>query len=337
MSFMLIQTPNPLTLKEALPDFSRTTHIFLPINDCHNVEIPEGGSHWSLLLVSIIDGVSFHYDSLSSSNQSEADRASHQLGRLLGKPLRFINLSGSPQQGNSSDCGVFVCIQMRYLLLKRLLVADSQQKINMSMAGKSVNATAGRKEILRIIEGFRKEGEKRRSWAKPSLFPRYLFSISSERVELVRSKKLTTSRRSTSPHRNGKIPSRSPPRVDWTHHLNGSLFASGMIFFCSIAIYSNQLCCTLSVFALKRLKPVDGYWALPLRLFADMITVKFVCNGHRWTRPKSHCMRRRLRLRFEKLPSRYLSPHLNFFLLALLQPFSPIPEASFGQDSSGSL
>lgn len=160
---MLIQTPNPLTLKEALPNFAHTTHIFLPINDCRNVEIPEGGSHWSLLLVSVIDGVAFHYDSLNDSNQAEAKKASHQLGQLLEQPLKFINLQGSPQQENSSDCGVFVCLQMRHLLLKRLLVADSRQKINMSMAGKSVDASSGRKEMLRIIEGYRKEGEKRRS------------------------------------------------------------------------------------------------------------------------------------------------------------------------------
>ena len=163
MSFMLIQTPDPLTLKEALPDFSCTTHIFLPINDCRNVEIAEGGSHWSLLLVSVVDGVSFHYDSLNPANHDDAEMASHKIGQLLGKQLRFVDLLDSPQQENSSDCGVFVCIEMRHLLLKKLLVADARHKINMSMAGKSVVAAAGRKEILKIIEAFRKEGERRRS------------------------------------------------------------------------------------------------------------------------------------------------------------------------------
>ena len=163
MSFMLIQTPNPLTLKDALPNFSKTTHIFLPINDCRNVEVAEGGSHWSLLLVSVVDGVSFHYDSLNPSNQAEAQVASHKLGQLLGRPLRFLDLQDSPQQENSSDCGVFVCILMRHLLLKRLLVVGSRQKINMSMGTKVVDAGAGRKEMLRIIEAYRREGEKRRS------------------------------------------------------------------------------------------------------------------------------------------------------------------------------
>ena len=158
-----MQTPDPLTLKEALPDFSRTTHIFLPINDCRNVEQAEGGSHWSLLIVSVVDGVSFHYDSLSRANHNEAQHASSKISQLLGRPLRFINLDDSPQQTNSSDCGVYVCVEMKYLLLRRLLQVNSKEKINMSMHGRNLNASHGRKEMLKLIEEFRKEGERRRS------------------------------------------------------------------------------------------------------------------------------------------------------------------------------
>jgi sentrin-specific protease 8 len=164
MAFMLMQTPDPLTLKEALPNFSKTTHIFLPINDARNVSVAEGGSHWSLLLVSVIDGVAFHYDSLSPSNYNEARLATHKIGPLLNRPLRFMNLDDSPQQENSSDCGVYVCMQMRHLLLKRLLSANAKEKVSMSMGGKLVDAAGGRKEMLKIIETFRKEGERRRSW-----------------------------------------------------------------------------------------------------------------------------------------------------------------------------
>lgn len=163
MAFMLMQTPDPLSLKTALPDFTRTTHIFLPINDARNAAVPEGGSHWSLLLVSVLDGVAFHYDSLSPANYNEARLAADKLGALLGRRLRFMNLEDSPQQENGSDCGVYVCIQMRHLLLKRLLSANAREKVSMSMGGKLVDAAGGRKEMLRTIEGFRKEGERRRS------------------------------------------------------------------------------------------------------------------------------------------------------------------------------
>lgn len=39
----------------------------------------------------------------------------------------------------------------------------SNEKVSMSMAGKDVDARAGRKEIARIIEGLRKEGVRRMS------------------------------------------------------------------------------------------------------------------------------------------------------------------------------
>jgi len=182
MSFILMNTADPLTLKDVLPNFSSTTHIFLPINDCRNVEQAEGGSHWSLLLVSILDGVAFHYDSLTPSNDEEARTVAKKMSELLGKPLRFINMDDTPQQENGSDCGVFVCLVMQHLLLKRLLMADAKEKISMSMAGRAVNASSGRKEMIKIIDGFRKEGERRRS-------------------------------RSTSPFNKDNPKSKSPPRI----------------------------------------------------------------------------------------------------------------------------
>ncbi|KAF2809909.1 Ulp1 protease family protein [Mytilinidion resinicola] len=183
MAFMLMQTPNPLTLKDALPDFTRTTHIFLPINDNRNVEVAEGGSHWTLLIVSVLDGVAFHYDSLCPSNDAEARTVTQKMAILLGKGLRFVNMGDTPQQDNSSDCGVYVCLIMKHLLLHRLLTADANGKVNMSMARRELDPAAGRKAMLRIIEERRKEGERRRS-------------------------------RSVSPFRSkGESKSRSPPRI----------------------------------------------------------------------------------------------------------------------------
>lgn len=163
MTFLLMQTQEPRTLLEALPSFKHTTHIFLPINDNHNPAVAEGGSHWSLLLISIVDNMAFHYDSLNSANRNDAAFATRQMEKLLGTGLQFLDLGDSPQQENGSDCGVFVCINMRHLLLRRLLQAQRGEKVSMSMGGRDVNAASGRKEILRVIETFRKEGERRRS------------------------------------------------------------------------------------------------------------------------------------------------------------------------------
>lgn len=158
--------------QEDLPDFTNTTHIFLPINDSNKPEIAESGSHWSLLLISVIDGVAYHYDSLRQGNETKAGFATGQMSVLLGKRLRFTPLEDSPLQENMSDCGVFVCLNMRHLLLRRLLMCRSDEQVNVSMAGRRVDAKEGRLEIARIIEDFRREGERRRSYVITRRFSR---------------------------------------------------------------------------------------------------------------------------------------------------------------------
>ncbi|KAF2134021.1 cysteine proteinase [Dothidotthia symphoricarpi CBS 119687] len=182
MSYLLMQTPDPITLKEALPNFSTTTHVFLPVNDNRDVTKAEGGSHWTLLLVSIIDGVAFHYDSMHASNEREARSTTMKLEQLLGKRLRFIPMLDAPQQENGSDCGVFVCILMKHLLLKRLLRADASKKISMSMKDAHINARDGRRTMLRVIEEKRQEGERRRSRSHSPFRPHSAHSRSPPRV-----------------------------------------------------------------------------------------------------------------------------------------------------------
>ncbi|KAJ3477404.1 hypothetical protein NLG97_g8850 [Lecanicillium saksenae] len=167
MAFLLMrtQTQDMRQINNTLPNLAKATHIFLPINDNHNVGDAEGGSHWSLLLVSVLDGVAFHYDSLGGANYSEGNLTTRKLSQVLGRQLRFVNLEDSPQQENGSDCGVFVCLLMRHLLVKRLLSANAREKVSMSMAGKMVDSHGGRKEMLRIIDNLRKEAERRRSSA----------------------------------------------------------------------------------------------------------------------------------------------------------------------------
>ena len=110
-----------------------------------------------------MDGVAFHYDSLPPGNQSEAAYTTDKLSSLLKRRIRFIPLHDAPTQENSSDCGVYVCLNMRHLLKERLLQVRADEKVSMSMGGRIMDSRAGRREMLKIIESFRKEGEKRRS------------------------------------------------------------------------------------------------------------------------------------------------------------------------------
>lgn len=129
------------------------------------------------------DGLAFHYDSLSPINSEEAEGAAAKLSVLLNldekgekkkqqrnkdggegeKKLKVVEMESAPQQANSSDCGVFVCMIMRHLLLKKLLVKDRTEKVDLGMGRSTVNAVAGRKEMARTIEGFREEGKRRGS------------------------------------------------------------------------------------------------------------------------------------------------------------------------------
>lgn len=129
----------------------------MPLTDSTDVEHAQSGSHWSLLLVSVIDHVSFHFDSLPSGDKRGGVQATQKLSVLLDKHLRFISVKDSPEQEKRSDCGVFVCMFMRHLLLRRLLQARADEKISMSLGGKRVDAREGRKEMVTLIEEARRE------------------------------------------------------------------------------------------------------------------------------------------------------------------------------------
>jgi sentrin-specific protease 8 len=120
-------------------------------------------------LVSTIDGVAFHYDSLGSDNRMDAEIAKKKLETLLRKPLRYLQIVDTPQQDNGSDCGVFVCLIMQKLLTEKLLRADASAKVSMGLAGEKIDAKKGRRTMGNLIEELRKEGERRRS-RSPSPF-----------------------------------------------------------------------------------------------------------------------------------------------------------------------
>lgn len=156
LTYLLMKEKDIGLARSALPSFADVTHIFLPINDQRNAGTAESGSHWSLLLVSIIDNAAFHYDSLGGCNRDDAREATVQLEHVLKRRLYFHNMEDCPQQDNMRDCGVFVCILMRHLLLSRLLQANATQKVSMSMANKLIDSHGGRQEMKNIVKQLRR-------------------------------------------------------------------------------------------------------------------------------------------------------------------------------------
>lgn len=144
-------------IASALPPLKEASHIFLPINDNPNPDVAEGGTHWSLLVVGVANRVAFHYDSLQDGNDAQARAITRRLEFLLGKRLGFYGLPDTPQQENSMDCGMHVCMTMHHLLVHRLLQASASQSVDMSMGtcNKRQDASQGRKEMLKLIEKLR--------------------------------------------------------------------------------------------------------------------------------------------------------------------------------------
>lgn len=151
------------SIRDALPDITGSTHIFLPVNDETNTRRENGGTHWSLLVVSVIDGLAFHYDSLSPANHRVACACADKLAWYLNRAVQFQEMADFPRQNNGSDCGVYVCMAMKTLLLKRLLTSDSNRQVGMSLAGANLNADAFRKYLIDLVDDFRRQGLRSRS------------------------------------------------------------------------------------------------------------------------------------------------------------------------------
>jgi sentrin-specific protease 8 len=129
------------------------THVFVPINE--GGETGDGGLHWSLVVVSLRDGVAFHYN--SSDITQIADRVVRNLEKFTAKPLRFSDIRDVPQQRNTSDCGVYMCLFMEELLVHRLLMKDGSQKVSMSLRQLKVHPKSGRRKIKDVIKREREQ------------------------------------------------------------------------------------------------------------------------------------------------------------------------------------
>ncbi|KAJ6259885.1 hypothetical protein Dda_5529 [Drechslerella dactyloides] len=167
MVFMLRFDPDLSTIRSALPPIAHATHIFLPINDNLNPNVAEGGSHWSLLVVSVADRAAFHYDSLGGANRIHARAVAEKVSAWIGVSLVFRELDeDTPMQTNMTDCGVHVCMNMRHLLVRRLLSTPEGREVNMSLRGKNSVARSGREEMLKIVRGLRRTAERSQSPAE---------------------------------------------------------------------------------------------------------------------------------------------------------------------------
>ncbi|CAI0545381.1 unnamed protein product [Linum tenue] len=90
--------------------------VLFPVNDNDDVEVAEGGSHWSLLAYHSGRNVFVHHDSLGGMNKRPARRLYSVLAKLMGKDAaaaEYREHADSPLQQNGYDCGLFVIATAR--------------------------------------------------------------------------------------------------------------------------------------------------------------------------------------------------------------------------------
>jgi len=125
-----------------------STHIFLPISDGTK---PNDSTHWSFLLVSVLDRRAFHYDtSQVAFNIVEAQLTTSSLCNLLGWQLEYQNITVRPPV-HANDSGVLVCAMM-HCMLSRLLQTNGPGRVQMDLTGRVIDVDGCRGDILGIIE-----------------------------------------------------------------------------------------------------------------------------------------------------------------------------------------
>lgn len=126
--------------------------VFFAVNDNMSRD-NTGGSHWSLLVLSILDKVCQHYDSMNQGNEDSAVEIFRILKPMFGGDLRFEH-GECPQQRNSHDCGVYVICVTEYICSQRL--NPSKTPVAIDEAVNSQTVSRKRDEFKEIIHNLAK-------------------------------------------------------------------------------------------------------------------------------------------------------------------------------------
>lgn len=120
IAFWIANCPDPEDLRDFVAPLKLNDKALLifPVNNNDDVQQAEGGSHWSLLAYIREANVFVHHDSSGRMNEAYARRLYKAVVRCLGvsgsiSDAKFQHWSGSPQQLNGYDCGLFVTATAR--------------------------------------------------------------------------------------------------------------------------------------------------------------------------------------------------------------------------------
>ena len=114
-------------IRPDLPDLAEVTHVFFLVLDINQ-------THWSLVIISIVEQLVVHYISQLRPYRNQ-DVVKSLVTRAAEwcwwTKVKIEEMEGALGQSSTNEnCGVYVCITMRYLLIRRLLQADPRQQVS---------------------------------------------------------------------------------------------------------------------------------------------------------------------------------------------------------------
>lgn len=130
--------------------------IFFALND-NNVIESCGGSHWSLLVISIPEMAIFHFDSSSGSNYNQARELGFKVAKYFSLPLsRSVENVPCLQQSNGYDCGIHVLCNTEQLASHAIHYKNIKTcpKLNPE------SVKMKRSQVLGIIEQLKRQGHR---------------------------------------------------------------------------------------------------------------------------------------------------------------------------------
>ena len=138
--------------------FLRADYIFLPVSDNADVTQSGGGSHWSLLVIDRSAQRAYHYDNtLTAINEEDARAMADRMGRFIRAPLAFHQSDRTPKTYNTFDCGAYVCVMMKHLLMRLLhsrehMIGPNGIKSALNLDDLDINARVARETMVIIME-----------------------------------------------------------------------------------------------------------------------------------------------------------------------------------------
>lgn len=157
IAFLILHTVDIKTIAEALPStLDGADFIFIPVNNNSDVQQAEGGSHWSLVVISSEQHNAYYFDSLGISSADLGYLVSRKLAQHLDcRPYNFVKM-GMHQQTNDSDCGPSICLVTK-ILVERILAEDYYNLTIDSLRRKDFNVNGFRKLLSSQITKLRRQ------------------------------------------------------------------------------------------------------------------------------------------------------------------------------------